>query len=505
MLWSFILHFYQPPNQDKRMVTQIVNECYRPLVQGLLRAQKGKLSINMAGTLTEQLARYGYHEVLNGLRRLAKRGSVEFLGSAKYHAFLPLLPAAEVRRQIMLNNRVNRHYFGNAYRPKCFFSPEIAFSARLAKEVRNEGFASMLVDEVGYNGTLQAVPHDRLFALPRLADFALVPRSRRLSEYFGQAYARSLTTLNPYLEAEFSGKKYMASAIDGETFGHHRPGMEKVLYAMLRRHAEKLVTVSELVACAREREEREFLPCTWSSDPEAVRNGIPYQRWNHPDNPIHRMQWDFTRLALREIGKLDPKKPATKKARRELDAGLNSCHYWWASARPWWSLEMLERGAWHLHETLAHHPDVSSASKRRARKLYDTIIHQGFDWQRTGYVRKLNEMAEPWRTVPLRVRTPAHWFNQIVLEFESEMRQAARNLEYEKAAMWRDAVIRLRKGFDVYDVVHAVDQLHAVRTIPAAESFLTRKKHPKFAQEHYLPVGAKVLERERRKLEKGRG
>ncbi len=503
MFWSIVLHFYQPPNQDKRIVKQIVEESYRPLIKGLLRTRRGKLTINISGTLTEQLMRYGYHDVTDGFRTLAERGTIELLGSAKYHAFLPLIPTDEVQRQVQLNHDLHRRVFGSVYQPKSFFSPEIGFSAKLARTLKKEGYASMLVDEVAYNGRLNTVPHDRLFTLPRLSDFTLVLRNRRLSEYFASAYARSLQTLNTYLSTEFSGKQYIVSAVDGETFGHHRPGLEKILFALLDHHADKLVTVSQLVERIQQREERKLLDCTWSSDPEEVRRGVPYQRWDHPDNPIHRWQWAFTRLALREVAKLDPKKRTTKQSRAQLDEGLNSCHYWWASAKPWWSLEMVERGAWHLHETLVHHPDIPRDVKRKARDLYDRIVHQGFDWQRSGYIRRLNEQQEPWRAVPLKDRTPPHWFNQLILEFEAEMRKSAKDLEYEKAAMWRDAIIRLRHGHDVYDVAHAVDQLHAVRNIPSASSFLTRKHHPKFAKEHYLPVSKKKIEKELRKLKKG--
>ena len=43
-----------------------------------------------------------------------ERGQVEFVGSAKYHAILPLINEHEQRRQIRRNHLTNRHFFGDA-------------------------------------------------------------------------------------------------------------------------------------------------------------------------------------------------------------------------------------------------------------------------------------------------------------------------------------------------------------------------------------------------------
>ena len=73
---------------------------------------------------------------------------------------------------------------------------------------------------------------------------------------------------------------------------------------------------------------------------------------------------------------------------------------------------------------------------------------------------------------PFNQRTPAEWHNQMILEFEDEMKKAAGNMDYEKAIKWRDAVIKIKKGTDIYDVLHVVDELWTVRNIPSVKPFL---------------------------------
>ena len=100
MLWANFLHFYQPPTQTREITEKVTREAYRPIVQLLLAHPRGRITVNINGVLTEQLARWGGADVLAGLRALAERGQIEFTGSAKFHPILPLVPEAEIVRQI---------------------------------------------------------------------------------------------------------------------------------------------------------------------------------------------------------------------------------------------------------------------------------------------------------------------------------------------------------------------------------------------------------------------
>src|SRR3972149_1379683 len=106
MYWASFLHIYQPPTQTEEVTRKVTDECYRKLVDLLLRHPDARVTLNINACLTEQLDRYGLHDVIDGRRALAERGQIELTGSAMYHPILPLIPAGEMRRQIEMNTEV---------------------------------------------------------------------------------------------------------------------------------------------------------------------------------------------------------------------------------------------------------------------------------------------------------------------------------------------------------------------------------------------------------------
>ncbi|HWQ29267.1 MAG TPA: hypothetical protein VNN12_09615, partial [Dehalococcoidia bacterium] len=88
--WAPLLHFYQPPIQIPEVLRKVVDESYRPLLEVFQQYPYARVTVNINGVLTEMLFESGYTDVIDGLRELAERGQLEFVGSAKYHAILPL-------------------------------------------------------------------------------------------------------------------------------------------------------------------------------------------------------------------------------------------------------------------------------------------------------------------------------------------------------------------------------------------------------------------------------
>ena len=104
------------------------------------------------------LFEHGYRDVIDNLKMLVEMGRVELTGSAKYHAFLALLPENEIKRQIELNEETNRRYFGEEfYKPKGFFSPEMGYSPKVARLVEEAGFEWILADEVSISEPTHAL------------------------------------------------------------------------------------------------------------------------------------------------------------------------------------------------------------------------------------------------------------------------------------------------------------------------------------------------------------
>ena len=78
------------PNQ--RNTFQSCKESYQKLIQGLKENPNAKLTLNINACLTELLVENGFQALISDIKDSAQKGQIEFTGSAKYHAFLPLLP-----------------------------------------------------------------------------------------------------------------------------------------------------------------------------------------------------------------------------------------------------------------------------------------------------------------------------------------------------------------------------------------------------------------------------
>src|SRR5438094_345446 len=78
-------------------------------------------------------------DVLDRFRALAEASQIELTGTALYHPILPLVPAAERRRQIQLNHQIGRRAFGEAFQPRGFFPPELAFAPSIVPSVADSG------------------------------------------------------------------------------------------------------------------------------------------------------------------------------------------------------------------------------------------------------------------------------------------------------------------------------------------------------------------------------
>src|SRR6185295_9994682 len=143
------------------------------------------------------------------------------------------------------------------------------------------------------------------------------------------------------------------------------------------------VTLSDLRRRITKTEEVEPLASTWALMRKDLEQNTPFARWYDETNEIHQMQWELTRLAIASIKSLPPTDPDFKVVRALLDRALHSDQYWWASASPWWSIEMIEAGAKDLKDVVVTDPAATAAEKQRAQELYRGVVFTAFEWQRT--------------------------------------------------------------------------------------------------------------------------
>ena len=128
MYWANFLHFYQPAEQQPDVLETIVVQSYRPLIEGIKKSKRVRLTVNINGTLLELFDTYGYKDIIDDLRTLGEEGRIEFTSSIKYHALAPFLNEDEIVRQIKMDNETNTFFLGGSYQPQGFFPPEMAYS-----------------------------------------------------------------------------------------------------------------------------------------------------------------------------------------------------------------------------------------------------------------------------------------------------------------------------------------------------------------------------------------
>jgi hypothetical protein len=503
MYWANFFHIYQPPTQTKAMLERIVNESYRRIIAELKRAPDDKLTLNIPACLTELLDKNGFDDVISDLRMLLERGQIELTGTAKYHPLLPKIPKDEAVRQIELDRETNRHYFGDAYKPRGFFPPEAAYNREIAQIVADLGFEWILAEELSYNGQFGAVKYDKCYEISNLKSQISKPhlKSQNLKIFFRERDSSfkilsgqlgTVKLFEDYLGERLNRNEYLLTAMDGETFGHHRPGMEKLLFEIYKSDKVPTVTISQLLELFPQTESVQTTPSTWALMEKDIEKNVPFSRWNDPENEIHQLQWELTQLAINavanskfeirnpkqilnsksqiqnvsdfehsdlfgacnlEFGAFGRSKEGSTsdqrqwlKARKMLDRSLHSDQYWWASARPWWSLEMIERGANELADTIQMVPDSPMDYKKNAQDLYYQIITKGFEWQRSGKVEEMarredEEVRE--RTDEGLPRLPVEEINKMIANIRQEMLSVAEKQEYERATQLRDRIKEL--------------------------------------------------------------
>ncbi|PIZ56906.1 hypothetical protein COY23_02205 [bacterium (Candidatus Torokbacteria) CG_4_10_14_0_2_um_filter_35_8] len=448
MFWANFLHIYQPPAQKEYWVKKVAKESYEKLVEGFEKNPQAKVALNINACLIELLIKNKFKYLINRIKKLADRGQIEFTDSAKYHAFLPLLPEEEIIRQIKLNYETNRKYLGDSYRPKGFFPPEMAYSEKLAKIAKKLGYKWIILDELGFNGEIGNIDWRKTYNMKGLKNFKAYFRERETSFRILSAQVGTVGMLENALKDKIKSNQYLITAMDGETFGHHRPGLEHVLFNLYENPDIKNIFISDIPKVFPDSETISPLESSWALMKRDIERKLPFARWYDPKNGIQKMQWQLTNLAIKKIQRVSKRHPSYGSLRKLLDRALYSDQYWWASAQPWWSLEMIERGAKELKDIVLECPSSSKQDKKKAEEFYRNIVYTGFDWQRSGKVEEMSREADEdvtQRVVKEVPYIPKKEFDEMIGNLKQQMLNAARTQEYERAAQIRDRISELKE------------------------------------------------------------
>jgi len=447
MIWANFLHFYQPPTQKAYWVKRVTTESYRPILRGLLEHAHARTTMNINSVLVELWEEHGQKDVIDLVRGLLQRGLIELTGSAKFHPLLPRIPKEEIIRQIELNTTTHQKYFGDLYQPRGFFPPEMGIDSAVAKVVRQQGFEWIIVDELSYDKQAGPIDYSQTYEVGHAPGLKAYFRERRMSYKILSGQLGTGNLLIESLGDRLTKNEYLLTAMDGETFGHHRPGMEHLLFEVYKSKLLETVLISDVAGRFPQTKKVDLLPSTWALMEKDLEQNVPFARWDDRGNVIHAKQWELTDLAIGVVHRLDPKDPTYGRVRPMLDRAIHSDQYWWASAKPWWSLEMIERGAKELRDVVLLSSAATEKAKQRAKDLYQEILYTGFDWQREGIVEALAKQEDEeirQRTDEGLPKLPPKEIDKIVKNLEKEMHLVAGRQEFERAAQLRDRIKELR-------------------------------------------------------------
>lgn len=465
MKWINFLHFYQPANQQKDILEAVINQSYMPILQKISELDNVNLSMNITGSLLELFERDGYTKLLDLLRENVIKGKIELTGSCKFHALIPLVPESEITRQILENEKTTNRVLGFDYKPKGFFPPEMAYHPKLDAIIRKMNFEWIIMDEIAFSHNGNSPSTDSIYTLSN-TNIKVFFRNRRVSNLIMSAVARDTSTVKKAIADELQ-KPYLVTGMDGETFGHHRIGFEKLLFEILEDKSLGVTGVTNFLKDTDKflKKEIQPKPSTWASSIQDIEEGIQFLSWKDPENPIHAQQWEFLNLVLDMTQKYPMETENYEEIRTKMDIALASDHFWWASAKPWWSLEMIEDGAYRLLDVVLTMKNVSKETIFMAYKHYMGIVSKAAEWQRQGIVREMAVQQNKLLRIPFKDRTfgaggaeeGVYWaFIDLMKEQE---KQAAKKGDYEKAILWRDAIYKLDKRFDIYDTINVIDLL----------------------------------------------
>lgn len=367
---ALFLHLYQPTTQFPEITQKISQESYEKILGIIVKAQNCHLTVNFSVSLAERLKQIGLEKIVTGFKDLAQQGKIELTASAAYHPLLTKIPAEEIKRQIKLNDELNRKYFGSVWQGEHvgFFPPEMAYSTQVGKVLEETGFKWVILDESALPYNQLAGPQKTIYRKKNSGHLSFFFRNRKLSLAIAFAEITNLNELFRFFETQrysLDDDSYLVLAMDGETFGHHQPQqlnfLEELLNSPSKEPRLKLVTISELF---------NFFPLAGEVEARLSTWGESFDRWDNPQNPIHKLQWQLFNLAMKVANQ------TTDKVHALLDRAIHSDQFWWASHNPCWHPKMVERGAKMLQDVVLQSL-ASELEKNQAIKLYNEIVLTG--------------------------------------------------------------------------------------------------------------------------------
>jgi predicted glycosyl hydrolase (DUF1957 family) len=325
----------------------------------MLEEHQVKITVNINTILLDLFYEFNLEDTIELLKNLVLDNRIEIVGTAKFHPIIPLLPENETENQIKLNEEDIRTLIPNWERIG-FFPPELSISSKTAKFIRDLGYKWVIV-----SGTSCPIewPYEEIYRSPN--GLKLFFRDDILSNKISfnniksKEFIKEMIYLFKKKNEKIEKDKYIISAMDAETFGHHIKNYERTFlsktFELIEEHQNiKIVFISELDKYFPIAEKR-IIPkdSSWSTSSFDLKNNNPYPLWNNPDNPIHKLYWKMIRgvnnlmnlLESINISKDWDIENYYNTARWYYERGTCSDTMWWANPdKGLWSPNLIYKG-----------------------------------------------------------------------------------------------------------------------------------------------------------------
>ncbi|MCK4845980.1 MAG: hypothetical protein KAS95_09915, partial [Candidatus Heimdallarchaeota archaeon] len=235
---AFILHAYQPITQTEQIFERIVNKCYEPFFTKLLENPLIKITLNISGCLIEKLEK-DYPQVINLVNKSISAGQIEMMGSAYYHALLPLLTKDEQNYQITKQQMIIQEVFNVS--PTSFFPPELAVSPTIFDSLTSNGFENIIAPS---NVFLE--PYGGILKVSNDKSISIIKRNKVLSNSiaFNGYNKSSKRALKDILHTFQTSSIPVVLAMDLETFGEHHENYYDFFFELM--NELRNILISEL-------------------------------------------------------------------------------------------------------------------------------------------------------------------------------------------------------------------------------------------------------------------
>jgi len=234
-------HHHQPLGQLPWVVSEVVRDCYDPLLKVLLHHPTINITLHYSGPLLDMLAAE-HPSILEQAKVLLNRGQAELMGGARWEAILPIWPSCDQLAQLRSAKEQAKVLLENT--PDGMWLPERVWEPSLSGVMLSAGYCWSMLDE---NGLPPASVQRGWHQIKGLTLFSIDAQLRQLLPW------RPVTEIIEYLRHvhQRDAEAVVVFADDAEKFGSW-PGTYSLVYekgyledllAALEENADWLQTV----------------------------------------------------------------------------------------------------------------------------------------------------------------------------------------------------------------------------------------------------------------------